>query len=289
MWNGKFFKALGDSWGTFVKVDQDTASMNRFDVARLLVIVDSKVKIPSIVSVKIGESSYKIVVSLEQDLTSDESLFIVSKDSDRQSSGNTGCMEMESHCMRSDTAMHSGVDDYSWMLLEKCDMVEFSSRLSENEIMGMCDSTTNLLAVVNSLSTFVEDSLADRAEPISNGGFRSGSPRWGTGYESSPIDSYGLHLGVSLEGLNYEMRVHEARKRARRPRRNLNKLMHNEPESSSDSSISDSAIANRNRLIFAEGEANTEMSAALGFRYARNIMQLVEVFSILEESAGDVC
>ncbi|XVF70808.1 hypothetical protein PTKIN_Ptkin11bG0191400 [Pterospermum kingtungense] len=169
------------------------------------------------------------------DLTSDESLFIVSKDSDRQSFGNTGCMEMESHCMKSDTAMHSGVDDYSWMLLEKCDMVEFSSRLSENEIMGMCDSTTNSFAVVNSLSTFVEDSLVDRVEPISNGGLRSGSPRWGTGYESSPIDSLGCTWG---------------------------------------------AIANRNRLIFAEGEANTEMSAALGFRYARNRMQLIATWNI---------
>ncbi|XVF41900.1 hypothetical protein PTKIN_Ptkin01aG0317600 [Pterospermum kingtungense] len=68
LWDCKFFKALGDLWGIFLEVDPATASRSRFDVAKILVIVDSRFKIPLVVSVKNGDCVFKIKVSLEEDL-----------------------------------------------------------------------------------------------------------------------------------------------------------------------------------------------------------------------------
>ncbi|XVF68032.1 hypothetical protein PTKIN_Ptkin10aG0170300 [Pterospermum kingtungense] len=56
LWDLKFFKALGDLWGSFVKLDYATENKRRFDKAKMLVIVDSKLCIPSVVSVKFGGS-----------------------------------------------------------------------------------------------------------------------------------------------------------------------------------------------------------------------------------------
>ncbi|XVF78438.1 hypothetical protein PTKIN_Ptkin14bG0133100 [Pterospermum kingtungense] len=68
LWDIKFFKSLGDKWGMFLRVDDETASKSRFDRARLLVLVESKMLIPSIVSIKNEDQVFKIIVSLEEDL-----------------------------------------------------------------------------------------------------------------------------------------------------------------------------------------------------------------------------
>ncbi|XVF61990.1 hypothetical protein PTKIN_Ptkin08bG0180300 [Pterospermum kingtungense] len=78
------------------------------------------------------------------------------------------------------------------------------------------------------------------------------------------------------------------RGRTKRPRKNINKIVHNSPSVClSDSSIFDSDIENQNRIIFKEAEATWAMSSSLGFNFARNHMQLVEVFSSMEEDSGE--
>ncbi|XVE68528.1 hypothetical protein DITRI_Ditri09bG0075200 [Diplodiscus trichospermus] len=73
LWNVEFVKALGETWGTFVKVDYETGSGNNLNAARVMVLVESKMKIPSIVRVKHGDSTSKITVYLEDDLEVTES------------------------------------------------------------------------------------------------------------------------------------------------------------------------------------------------------------------------
>ncbi|XVE63196.1 hypothetical protein DITRI_Ditri07aG0000300 [Diplodiscus trichospermus] len=62
----------GDTWGRFIKVDHDTASKTRFDVARILISVESKLKIPTLVSIRNSDDIFKIVVSLDEDLEMEE-------------------------------------------------------------------------------------------------------------------------------------------------------------------------------------------------------------------------
>lgn len=64
-WGLDLFKAIGDSWGSFLEVDTDTACHNRFDIARVLIEVKSKACIPPKISVFDGEYSYKIHITTE--------------------------------------------------------------------------------------------------------------------------------------------------------------------------------------------------------------------------------
>ncbi|XVF82163.1 hypothetical protein PTKIN_Ptkin16aG0022800 [Pterospermum kingtungense] len=73
VWNMKFFTTLGDFLGEFVKVDRETAEKNRFDVAKKLVKVDSKLSIPPLVSVKLDNEVFKIILSIENEVDSDHS------------------------------------------------------------------------------------------------------------------------------------------------------------------------------------------------------------------------
>ncbi|XVF45255.1 hypothetical protein PTKIN_Ptkin02bG0190500 [Pterospermum kingtungense] len=72
LWNVDFFKFLGDSWGSFVCVDYDTKSLVRFDKAKLLVMVDSKIRIPGFITVRNDGRLFNMVVTLEEYLVAEE-------------------------------------------------------------------------------------------------------------------------------------------------------------------------------------------------------------------------
>ncbi|XVE51579.1 hypothetical protein DITRI_Ditri02bG0052800 [Diplodiscus trichospermus] len=74
IWHEKFFMSIGNSWGDFVRLDDCTRVKYKFDVARFLVIVESKLKIPSSVSVKVRDHNFKVSVTLKDP----ESLFMSS-------------------------------------------------------------------------------------------------------------------------------------------------------------------------------------------------------------------
>ncbi|XVF28223.1 hypothetical protein REPUB_Repub15cG0011000 [Reevesia pubescens] len=65
VWHEQFFQSLGNSWGIFVRVDENTSNRRRFDVARMLVLIESRMNVPSFVSVNIRGKYFKILVSLE--------------------------------------------------------------------------------------------------------------------------------------------------------------------------------------------------------------------------------
>ncbi|XVF77458.1 hypothetical protein PTKIN_Ptkin14bG0045500 [Pterospermum kingtungense] len=52
---------------SFIKVDDLTSNKERLDVAKILVRVESKLVIPSVIKVCINELSYKIAISLEEE------------------------------------------------------------------------------------------------------------------------------------------------------------------------------------------------------------------------------
>ncbi|XVF82531.1 hypothetical protein PTKIN_Ptkin16aG0057100 [Pterospermum kingtungense] len=71
LWNEQFFKSIGDCWGSFIRLDDCSASKKRLDIARMLVSVSSRLNIPSVVSVRVKEKSFKILVSMEVEGGSD--------------------------------------------------------------------------------------------------------------------------------------------------------------------------------------------------------------------------
>ena len=72
VWHVKFFESLGNSWGRFIKLDENTINKSRFDVARMLVRVDSNHDIPATVSVMVRGSFHKIRVTEEESMVVEE-------------------------------------------------------------------------------------------------------------------------------------------------------------------------------------------------------------------------
>ena len=65
VWHPKVFQSLGNSWGQFVCLDECTVNRSRLDVARMLIRVESSLHIPSSVSVAVGGSTHRIIVAVE--------------------------------------------------------------------------------------------------------------------------------------------------------------------------------------------------------------------------------
>ncbi|XVE63862.1 hypothetical protein DITRI_Ditri07aG0055300 [Diplodiscus trichospermus] len=75
LWHENIFSSLGNRWGTFVRLDDCTKNKSRFDIARMLVLVDTRFKIPPFVTVRFKGQDNKILVSMDEynDLETDES------------------------------------------------------------------------------------------------------------------------------------------------------------------------------------------------------------------------
>ncbi|XVF77530.1 hypothetical protein PTKIN_Ptkin14bG0052100 [Pterospermum kingtungense] len=141
LWDVEFFKALGDAWGEFVKVDKETAAKNRFDVAKLLIMVERRLNIPHVVSVKMGDHIFRIIVSCTDESRDDvvavgmERSSVIPMDASFSQRLKTKGQQLEGK-------MRGVTTDMSFELLlgrqvdanmENCD---FSTRLSERELIG---------------------------------------------------------------------------------------------------------------------------------------------------------
>ena len=69
VWHEKFFAFLGNSWGKLVCIDDNTIKRKRFDIARLLVSVESWLSIPSSVNVNVRGIDFKILIIVEEEET----------------------------------------------------------------------------------------------------------------------------------------------------------------------------------------------------------------------------
>ena len=65
VWHEKFFVSLGNSWGSFVNLNDNTIQRKRLDIKRMLLSVENRLRIPSSVNVKIRGKSFKILISVE--------------------------------------------------------------------------------------------------------------------------------------------------------------------------------------------------------------------------------
>lgn len=65
MWNDKFFKKLASRWGNFIQLDETNFNRERLDITRVHVRVLSKLDMPLLVKIIVGELSLTILVSIE--------------------------------------------------------------------------------------------------------------------------------------------------------------------------------------------------------------------------------
>ncbi|KAK8690545.1 hypothetical protein V6N13_074077 [Hibiscus sabdariffa] len=62
-WHEDVFVSMANSWGSFVKLDEDTASKSRFDSVRILISVSSVLVIPQQVAISVKGVMFRVRVS----------------------------------------------------------------------------------------------------------------------------------------------------------------------------------------------------------------------------------
>ncbi|XVE49755.1 hypothetical protein DITRI_Ditri01bG0106800 [Diplodiscus trichospermus] len=65
LWHENFFSSLGNRRGSFVRLDECTKNRSRFDLARILILVDSRFRIPPFVTVRFKGQTFKILVTMD--------------------------------------------------------------------------------------------------------------------------------------------------------------------------------------------------------------------------------
>ncbi|XWS20350.1 hypothetical protein CRYUN_Cryun31cG0093900 [Craigia yunnanensis] len=66
VWHEKFFALLGNSLGSFVRLDNKTKHKKRLDITILLVSVESRLRIHSSVNVNVRGIDFKILITVEE-------------------------------------------------------------------------------------------------------------------------------------------------------------------------------------------------------------------------------
>ncbi|KAL4377916.1 hypothetical protein GQ457_02G007720 [Hibiscus cannabinus] len=65
-WHESFFKSLGNRWGTFIAIEEDTREMKNFSVAKMIIRAESPFDVPSSLTVRSLDRSFIIKVSIAE-------------------------------------------------------------------------------------------------------------------------------------------------------------------------------------------------------------------------------
>ncbi|XVE49496.1 hypothetical protein DITRI_Ditri01bG0087000 [Diplodiscus trichospermus] len=249
-------------------MDSTTALKSRFDVARILVLVESKLNIPPLVTVKDNSNVHKIIVSMKDHNELEDNVLQsnVNKDSkngvgdaeNRLGFGKIGaklvrnkeiasCREIEQIENELDCFLNGG---WSENINEK----EFSSMLSEFEMVGGCEEIKNLsLCDGSQYDSCIRDSLKEYEE-VNVNAVDNCLVDEEIGSESNDQNNDGLQLVVYEAG-----------------QCNVNDV--NDIPGPSE---------RRNAVILTEAERDWEISSALGLVFVKDKSQMIEVFTNLE-------
>ncbi|XVE66605.1 hypothetical protein DITRI_Ditri08aG0091900 [Diplodiscus trichospermus] len=153
LWHENFFSSLGNRWGSFVRLDNCTRNKSRFDIARMLVMVDSRFKIPPLVTVRFKGQEFKILVSMDEfnDLEGVEMnankegslkrlemvLEAKKKDRNKHNSSDEKKVEAMTEKEKAGQTLYEGSIDLGARYDSGIDAVEFGSKLSEQEMIGV--------------------------------------------------------------------------------------------------------------------------------------------------------
>ncbi|KAK8661204.1 hypothetical protein V6N13_052102 [Hibiscus sabdariffa] len=88
IWHQSFFNCIVSSWGTLIKIDEETARRERFDRAKILTLVNKKADIPSTIKIAVEGKKYLIRIQTE-DYQEEEAWIDGTKINSRKTESNT--------------------------------------------------------------------------------------------------------------------------------------------------------------------------------------------------------
>ena len=322
VWHNKFFESLGNRWGSFVCLDDCTINRSRLDVARMLIRVESSLRIPSTVSVNVRGSQSKILVAVEDTEFAGKTQLLVEGKCNSEEKERTGNFSQE--------AFNGRATPNSPEEMGASQEMVFGSRFSieyDYTDMGYCSSLSEVELAGGSLSMMqewaifpVESSCSRRLEDVGqadkeftfanvgedhgldpckllldNGPFEAVSARVGNdacGPDDFGVNGVNKYLEASLldpygdKEIDSRPKIYmPSMRRKKINKRSMAKLVYGREElemGCSDSSLSDGDIEHRNSVILKKAIATWEVSQALGISFHGDKNQLIDMFKKLE-------
>ncbi|XVF60308.1 hypothetical protein PTKIN_Ptkin08bG0034800 [Pterospermum kingtungense] len=257
-------------------------------------MVESKLIIPSVVSVKCEEYVYKIVTALEEDIKPDGSQMDMDTDLEINSSMNCqSCRKLvdqrSQQEVRAETTPDISAEAVHWVMREiDVGQCEFSLKLSEEDLIGSekafiknrLEEVTSNVSINNEMSHMDEFTACEINRQLDeNGEFGEelGIGSMANGLEIVPyIRPNDDHNGLAkTQGRGDISKQVSKKNRVRSYLKGINRIMYGNNFKGgefSDDSISDEDICNRNKVIARESEAHWEVEEKVGFSYVRNHM-----------------
>ncbi|XVF49150.1 hypothetical protein PTKIN_Ptkin03bG0245300 [Pterospermum kingtungense] len=133
LWNLKFFESLGNHWGSFIQVYEPTQLKTKLDMARMLVCVDSLAKIPAMINVNTNGYDHRIIIAIKEGL--EKELKDISVE-DCEVHGAVQCEGSGLQKKNSELQRWSDADDSLLLVIDRLELTEFVSALSEVELNG---------------------------------------------------------------------------------------------------------------------------------------------------------
>ncbi|KAK8607167.1 hypothetical protein V6N13_052911 [Hibiscus sabdariffa] len=65
IWHESFFSRIGNMWGSLIRIEEETLLSDRFNRAKMLILVQKKTYIPTSLVVTVDRKKFKVVVSME--------------------------------------------------------------------------------------------------------------------------------------------------------------------------------------------------------------------------------
>ncbi|XVE85396.1 hypothetical protein DITRI_Ditri17bG0087700 [Diplodiscus trichospermus] len=278
-WHPNFFIALASKWGTFMKIDDQTFFRKRFDVAKILILVEDKETIPSSVNARFKGDLVKIHVSVE-----DTSSAMVVGERFTELLNNEGEVEMSHSAQENvnrqvDTKLASNHEaDLDPCIGKAIEVIfgGFSAGISQHKDLDIVvgQDFGNNIGLNESqvdVGLFIDDIHLGSCEkaivPLSIGINRT--------------------LRSSKKGEKnrryYNGKSENGQKKSPTSIQNIIGEAENVTTDFSDFSIFGDDIAHRNSVIRNKAEATWEISFVLGMVFDKDKNQMIEIFQRLEE------
>ncbi|XVF77615.1 hypothetical protein PTKIN_Ptkin14bG0060200 [Pterospermum kingtungense] len=263
LWNVKIFKAIGDSWGCFIRADDCTIKRERLDFGRIL----KKQKIYHTANCSFGKNSMAATP-----VPGSTNAMEIRELSSCQVEMCGGCFKRMAH---SPSNLSPGFE----LTIDRRNQYEGDRSVEEFCNMG---STNWAIQVYNAARGELVDSGLGRAVCL----WKGSGP--GSNMENFTMDddTGGPHIAAKVFKLKSRRgkKGKSVRCIKKKTRKEINEIMRygRDAEVTTDSSVSDEEIEFRNSVISKEAIASCDVSNGLGVFFEDDRITMLEVFTSME-------
>ncbi|XVF57147.1 hypothetical protein PTKIN_Ptkin06aG0180600 [Pterospermum kingtungense] len=209
LWNVSFFEQLGNTWSSFMKTDECTMKKSRLDRAKILIKMDTQLRVPSMATVVVHGEKFKISVALEEGFGAEYKIMSSVNNDGTQV---TGCLLGLEGQTKSQKKSVTSFDKVCCMGSDRVPVWEFSQLLNENELRGLCWQ----LVALQTRSVSPDNRRSMDHSPCASNYSRidilevGPNGQWAIQVRNVPVDQI-MFSGENEDGLGSPNRIEESR------------------------------------------------------------------------------